>query len=289
MKEYGILGCPLGHTMSPVLHRLLAEESGIPLNYGIFEIPGENLAGNIARLKALDGFNVTIPHKSAIIPHLDALDESAKKYGAVNVVANENGKYIGYNTDCLGFTRAMEAANIPLSGRVCIVGAGGVGRMFATECACRYCQVTLAVKKEHILQMQQDMAAGRQTALGFLKEKLKWLSGHTVQVVPAGELTGEFDLLINATPVGMYPHTQASPVEQALLNQVKAVFDCIYNPQETLLMAQARKAGCQVVGGMPMLVWQAAAAQEIWNGVPFQKEAVGRVMEKMQQEETGYE
>lgn len=283
MKQYGLLGYPLRHTMSPVLHKLLSEESGIPLEYNTVEISPDALEASIPQLKALDGFNITIPHKVAIMSYLDGLDESARKHGAVNVVANQDGKYIGYNTDCLGFVRCMEAAGVPISGKVCVVGVGGVGRMFATECAYRYCQLTLGVKRKHIAQMEADIAAGRRTTLGFLKDELKWISGHTVHIVPVEELSGEFDLLINATPVGMFPKTEASPVAKELLPHVKTVFDCIYNPAETLLMSQARQAGCKVVGGMPMLVWQAAAAEEIWNNIHFEDEQIERVMEKMQE------
>ncbi len=279
MKYAGLLGYPLKHSLSPQLHKKLCSFMGEDIDYRFFEISAEVLPQEIEVLKALDGFNITIPHKLRIIDYLDELDVSAEKHGAVNVVANKNGKYVGYNTDCIGFVRCVEDSGIKIEGKVCIVGLGGAGRMFATECAYRGCQLTLAVRKKHV----DEYEAGQHPDLFELKEKLSKIPGKEVNVVASEELKGDFDLLINASPVGMWPNVDAMPVSREALRSVKAVFDCIYNPRETRLMAEAKAVGCHACGGMAMLVWQAAAAQEIWYGKNFEREQVEQVLREMEE------
>lgn len=279
MKNAGLLGHPLGHTLSPVLHEKLSRFMGEPIEYKKLDFSPEELDAAIPSLKKLDGFNVTIPHKLNIKSYLDELDESALKHGAVNVVSKQNGKHIGYNTDCIGFVRCLEDAEVEIAGSVCVVGVGGAGRMFATECAYRGCQLTLAVRKQHVEQFRK----GTHKDLQELTEKLTRISGKEVQVVFSEELSGDFDLLINASPVGMFPNTDAMPIPQSALKGVQAVFDCIYNPRETQLMKAAKQAGCRVCGGMPMLVWQAAAAQEIWYDKRFTQEQMEQVLQEMEE------
>lgn len=279
MKYAGLLGYPLKHSLSPQLHTKLCRYMDEPIEYNFLEIPLEELSASMPKLKELDGFNVTIPHKLNIKEYLDDFDESAKKHGAVNVVAKQNGKYIGYNTDCIGFVRCMDGAGIPIQGKVCVVGIGGAGRMFATECAYRGCQLFFAVRKEKL----ESFRKGEEAALSSLQQELSAISGKEVQLICSEELHEDFDLLINASPVGMYPKMGAMPVNKEALSRVKAVFDCIYNPRETLLMKSAREAGCRVCGGMPMLVWQAAAAQEIWYGKSFTQEQVQQVLTEMEE------
>ena len=279
MKNAGLLGHPLGHTLSPVLHEKLSRFMGEPIEYKKLDFSPEELDAAIPSLKKLDGFNVTIPHKLNIKSYLDELDESALKHGAVNVVSKQNGKYIGSNTDCIGFVRCLEGAEVEIAGSVCVVGVGGAGRMFATECAYRGCQLTLAVRRQHVEQFRK----GVHKDLQELTEKLTCISGKEVQVVSSEELSGDFDLLINASPVGMFPNIDAMSIPQSALKGVQAVFDCIYNPRETQLMKAAKQAGCRVCGGMPMLVWQAAAAQEIWYGKRFTQEQVEQVLQEMEE------
>lgn len=274
MKNFGLLGYPLKHTMSPQIHIMLGGKLGETLNYQKYEIAPEQLDRNLPDLYKLDGFNVTIPYKIRIIDTLNELDQSAKNHGAVNVVAiSADGRTTGYNTDCIGFTRAMEAEGVPLTGTVCVVGGGGVGRMFAMECALHGCDVILAVKQKHIPD-------GKNIAL-----HIREVSGRDITVCSMEDLpnnTSNIDLLINATPVGMYPIIEASPVDTALLSKVNTVFDCIYNPSETLLMRQAKAAGCKVCGGMKMLIWQAAAAQELWFQKQFDPNDVNVVVNQLE-------
>ena len=273
MKRFAILGYPLGHTLSPKLHRLLAEQLGEQIEYSICAIPPEELEEHFEELFCMDGFNITIPYKVRLMEQLDRLDTSARNHGAVNVVSiAADGKRCGYNTDCVGFVRTMQSHGVPIAGRVCVLGAGGVGRMFATECALRGCTVTLAVRAASMNAAEQVAAHIRS-----LDAPAK------VEVMDIEQLDGSqaYELMINATPVGMYPNVQHSPVDERALRSVRTLFDCIYNPGTTLLMQQAQQAGCQTIGGMEMLVWQAAAAQEIWFGRSFSDRQVAQVAAKM--------
>ncbi len=277
MKQFAILGYPLGHTLSPQLHRLLARELGEQIDYQICQIAPEQLEQRLPELFALDGFNITIPYKVRIIDSLDRLDRTARNHGAVNVVGfSAAGERVGYNTDCVGFVRTMQIHGVEIKGDVCVLGAGGVGRMFATECALRGCRVTMAVRRDSMEKAEPVRAHIRSI------DPQAQVEITDIASLNAGERN--FDLMINATPVGMFPKVQASPVEASTLKKVKILFDCIYNPRQTRLMQDGEAAGCQVIGGLDMLVWQAVSAQEIWFGRQFENEQVERVIAQLQEQ-----
>lgn len=272
-KKFALIGYPLGHTMSPFIQNRLFELAGINANYQVMEIPPSQLEGKMPSLLKLDGFNVTIPHKCAIIPLLQELDKTASLYGSVNTVHCQNGAAKGYNTDSFGFLKALSTAGIDLSGNVAILGAGGAARTFAFESVLSGCSVTLCVR-------QQDITQARE-----LSAELERLSPQgAVSIKSLDQVPENTDLIINATPVGMYPETNASPILADFLNGVKAVFDAIYNPAETVLLKEARKAGARAVGGMAMLVWQAARAQEIWHGISFKESDIASIIEDANRE-----
>ena len=150
MNNFCLIGYPLGHSMSPVIHNELFKLKGINANYSLNEIAPENLKEKYSELKKLDGFNVTIPHKTKIIPMLDTLSQRAELFGAVNTVKIENGKATGHNTDCFGFLRALEMADIKLGGNVLLCGSGGVARMFAFESILAGANLTIAVRADDI-------------------------------------------------------------------------------------------------------------------------------------------
>ena len=215
----------------------------------------------------MQGLNVTIPHKQAVIPLLDRLEGRAKLYRSVNTIAVTESGAVGYNTDADGFLCALKAGGVSLAGRVALLGCGGVGRTFACEAALAGCRLINAVRPE-------DFEASR-----ALKDYvLSLVPGAAFETVELSRLSGDFDLLINATPVGMYPRCDASPVDPGVLARCAAVFDAVYNPEETRLLSAARAAGARTVGGMPMLVWQAAVAHTCWYGADFQAEAVASII-----------
>ncbi len=266
MDKFGLIGHPLGHSMSPLIHEKLFKLSGISdSSYELIDIAPENLSTDVENLKQLRGFNITIPHKTAIIPFTDSLAESAQRYNSVNCIHNDNGKFIGYNTDCDGFLRSAQL--LPIGGDVLILGCGGVGRMIAIETALHGANITLAV-------IPQDI----QTAQLLMAEILSKCADASVRIELISEVNGKYDLLINATPVGMFPKTDACAVSDDVIKNSASVFDVIYNPTETLLMKKARAMGKTAVGGAAMLVYQAVKAHEIWYGGEFNPEDISGII-----------
>lgn len=268
ISRYAVLGYPLGHTMSPFIHEKLFAVHSVSAAYEKKELPPQELPQALPALRKLDGFNLTIPHKSAILPYLDELDGRAARYGAVNTVKCGE-RLTGYNTDYLGFLRTLEDAKISLAGSVLLCGAGGAAHMMAFEAASAGCSLTIAARP-----------SGLPRARGLAEEIRQKIPGAAVGACTYDAIEGDFDLLLNATPAGMYPHPEAMPVNERTVRRCKAVFDAIYNPRETMLLRTARLNGSKCAYGMPMLVWQAAAAQEIWNGLPFTAGQVAPVIEE---------
>ncbi|MCI8360373.1 MAG: shikimate dehydrogenase [Clostridiales bacterium] len=266
-RAFTVIGHPLGHTMSPFIHDALFQLAGRPGAYGAQDIPPEELAGRFGELRRLAGFNVTIPHKQAIIPLLDELDQSAARYGAVNTVFCGE-RTVGYNTDAYGFLKSLETAGFPLGGPVLLCGCGGVARTMAYECLLAGGPLTLAVRENDL------------PAAGTLRIELEQaIPGAQVGIVRLEEAAGQFDLLVNATPVGMYPRCDAMPVREEQLTGCRHVFDAVYNPRRTLLLKTAQRLGIPAVGGMPMLVWQAVRAHEIWDGTVYDPADIQRLVE----------
>ena len=266
MGKYALFGHPLGHSMSPLIHEKLFALSGLAdASYELIDIAPENIADSREILEGLRGLNVTIPHKQAVISLVDELAESAQRYNSVNCISNMNGRLTGYNTDCDGFLRSAEL--LPIGGNVAILGCGGVGRMIAIETALHGGSITLAVIPQDIKNAQLLMA-----------EILAKCSNASVRIADISTLDGSYDLLINATPVGMYPKVGACAVSDTIIENSGSVFDVIYNPKETLLMKKARALGKTAVGGASMLVYQAVKAHEIWYGGSFRTEDIAKII-----------
>lgn len=266
MNKFALIGHPLGHSMSPLIHEKLFALSGLDdTSYELIDIAPEDMADSRGLLETLRGLNVTIPHKQAVISLVDELAESAQRYNSVNCINNDGGKLVGYNTDCDGFLRSAEL--LPIGGNVAILGCGGVGRMIAIEVARHGGNITLAVIPQDIKNAQLLMA-----------EILAKCSGASVRIADISALDGSYDLLINATPVGMYPKADACAVSDTIIENSGSVFDVIYNPKETLLMKKARALGKTAVGGASMLVYQAVKAHEIWYGGSFSTEDVSKII-----------
>lgn len=271
MKHYGLLGFPLKHTMSPPIHQRLFELEGVSdFDYTLKEYSPEELPEKISDVLALDGFNITIPHKVGIIKYIDELADSAKRYDSVNCVVKRDGKYIGYNTDCDGFLRSIEAAGGKLDGTVLQCGCGGVGRMIAIECVRHGAKLTVSVPEgfEDTVEPVKEYAR----ANGFSDD---------IRVVHPNEIEGSFDTLINASPVGMFPKTENCPVTEDIIANCGFVFDVIYNPERTKLMQTAEKHGIKTCGGMAMLVWQAVVAHEIWSGANYSDSDIAKLISDM--------
>lgn len=272
MKKFGLIGYPLGHSMSPLIHRELFKINSINASYELVEINPENFENEFEIMKSFDGFNVTIPHKIGVIPELNALSERAELFGAVNTVENKNGILTGHNTDCHGFLRSLDMAGINLGGKVLVCGCGGVSRMFAFEAVLAGADLTIAVRAS-------GLEAGKRLT-GEIQAKL----GKAAKLVTIDNVDDEFDLIVNGTPVGMHPNTDVCILPKEKVQKSKAVFDAVYNPLETRLISYAKEAGLKYTNGLPMLVWQAAIAQEIWFGVNFSNEQIKNVLKITEEE-----
>lgn len=283
MRKFGILGHPLGHSLSPQIHAALFALDGETVDYQMYDIAPEELTGKFDFLATLDGFNITIPHKVSIIDFCDRLDEGAQRYRSVNCVkcgANSPEK-VGYNTDVIGFTKSIEALGASLGSKVLLIGCGGVGRMMAIETAMSGGDLTIAaLKTDRALaeEVVKEINALKPNA----KVQIAYISGAALDRCDLPEGV-EYDLLVNACPVGMYPKVDRMPCTPAVLDGVKFVFDAVYNPKVTLLAKTAREKGAKAMTGMAMLVLQAVAAHEIWDGASYKTEDINKIIADMEE------
>ncbi len=254
-RKFAVIGHPIGHTMSPFIHKRLFELAKEDGEYIKADISPDELKLRISELNELSGYNITIPHKQAIIPFLDKLDKKAELYGSVNTVRNGSVRE-GFTTDPDGFLKALETSGIPFSGDIVIIGCGGAARTFVYEAALAKCNITIAARSRDKADILAD-----EVSLKVPDTRIKSCL--------ISELDGDFDLLVNATPVGMYPNKDSMPVSEKALSRCKNVFDAIYNPLETVLIQKAKANGSKAVGGMSMLVWQAVVAHQIWDGSQY--------------------
>jgi len=244
---YGIMGFPVAHSLSPAMHNCAFAD--LSLNKIYVPFPVADVAAALQGFRALGvrGVSVTIPHKQAVLPFLDSIDPVAAAIGAVNTLIIKNGRIHGLNTDWLGANRAL-AQVMELAGRrVLLLGAGGSARAIGFGLREAGAEVILASRTPE---------RGRQLAADLACE---W---HPLQ--DAVNISAE--ALVNATTVGMAPAIEQSPVPALDLSKFRVVMDIVYSPLETRLLREAARAGCQVVGGLEMLLFQGAAQFEIWTG-----------------------
>lgn len=273
LKKFGVIGYPIGHSMSPFIHKELFSLRGQKVEYEKYEIAPEGLSETFdSTLRHLDGFNITIPHKLAIMDCCDKIDASAAEYGAVNVIAQRDGEYIGYNTDAYGFLEGLRFSEIPLKGRVMVYGFGGAARTIITECLKADCEVFVGTTADRKAQAEVIVA------------EIAAKNGREIRVLANEEINEQFDLLVHASPVGMYPKVGVSPLTEAQVDLFKYVYDIVYNPAETELLRLAKKLGKTCGGGMSMLVCQAIKGHEYWYGAEFTKEETALVIEKSDKE-----
>ena len=266
--KFGLLGHPLGHSMSPFIHSQLFKLAGVDGVYDLYDISPQDLSSKKDLLFDLDGFNVTIPYKKQIISYLDCLDQSAGRYNSVNVVKTGD-KNIGYNTDVVGFLKSVQSLGATLDGKVLMLGCGGVAQMMGAESVLAGGSLTIAVRDANS-QKVKDLVS----LLKGIKTDAK------IDVVDIKNISGSFDILLNATSVGMHPNVDESPVSEQVVANCKYLFDAIYNPKQTLLAKYAHKHNLAYMTGMEMLVRQAAEAQTIWFDAHFDEKDIKELIEK---------
>ena len=260
----GLIGDPVEHTMSPVMHNAAFAELALDYVYLPFRVKPEDLAPAVSGLRALNvlGFNVTIPHKVSVIPLLDEIDPLAERIGAVNTVVNDNGVLRGYNTDASGFLRALlESGAEPSGKRIVLLGAGGAARAIAYILAEQKARLTILNRREE-LDWAEEIAGNINKDLGNTVGVFELLASHLSAALEKA------DILVNATSLGMSPQSDTSPVPAELIKKGLQVVDIVYNPVRTKLLRDAAGAGAVTVAGLDMLVWQGALAFERWTGQP---------------------
>ncbi len=263
-ERVALLGWPVEHSVSPAMHNAAFAAAGLDWRYELMPAPPGRVFEAVKRLRSggFRGANVTVPHKVAVAGWLDEIEPEASAIGAVNTIARRNDRLIGSNTDAAGFARHLNAKGFdPAGKRALVLGAGGGARAVVVALARAGCAVTLGNRSPHRAKA--------------LVQELAWLSACApMDWVPElsaldAEALGSLDLVVNCTPVGMWPGEDVSPwpIDWAIQPHW-TVYDLVYNPTETRLLAQARAAGARALGGLGMLVWQGALAYQGWTGLP---------------------
>ena len=259
----GLIGGPVEHSVSPAMHNAAFNILGLDYIYLPFRVAKEQLAKAIDGVRALNirGLNVTIPYKVAVIPLLDELEPLAEKIGAVNTIVNNNGILKGFNTDAGGFLQALRKSGFEPWGRKAVVlGAGGASRAVSFALAENGADIVILNR-----QLEMDWAVG-------LAGNISQFSSREVKALELNDdnlkaVLRNADILINATSVGMSPDTGCTPVAKKLVRPGLVVFDAVYNPIKTRLLAEAEAAGARTISGVDMLVGQGALAFEMWTGL----------------------
>lgn len=261
-KLFCVIGDPIEHSLSPAMHNAAFKKLKLNCAYAAFRVAPENLGSAVRGMNTLGfiGASVTIPHKVRVIEFLDELSEEARIIGAVNTIKFRE-KIIGYNTDGIGALKALINNNAnPKNKKILILGSGGAARAIA---------LTLALKGK----------VASLTILGVIEEELKKLvddikketkiraTGKMMTDKTKKEEIARADILIHCTPVGMHPKTDETLVTKDMLRKGLVVMDIVYNPLETKLLKEAKKAGCKTIGGIEMFVTQGAESQRIWLGI----------------------
>ncbi|MDD4875678.1 MAG: shikimate dehydrogenase [Dehalococcoidales bacterium] len=257
----GIIGDPIEHTLSPVMHNAAFRDKGIDYLYLPFRVKSERVGEAVVGMKALNikGLNVTIPHKVTVMKYLDKIDSVAEKIGAVNTIVNGNDVLTGYNTDASGFLQALLDRGIdPAGKKVVILGAGGASRAISFILAERGAYLTIFNRAVNFKRVKD------------LADRISQISTSEIQALELNRenlerVLDDADILVNATSVGMSPDINETPVAYGLLKSGLVVFDIIYNPVKTRLIKEAEMAGAITINGIDMLVWQGALAFEKWT------------------------
>lgn len=242
MKQYGLIGKQLSHSFSPSFFAEFFQKQGIDANYATYELQEISDFPQLIKDHDFSGLNVTIPYKTAIIPYLDELDPLAAEIQAVNVIAFENGKTKGYNTDVFGFQQSIKPFLTFHHERALIFGTGGASKAVA------FVFMSLGIDVIFVSQTESS------------------LSNHFTYADVNEHMIAACKVIVNCTPLGMSPHVDVAPdMPYDALSEEHLLIDLIYNPEETLFMKQGRKHGATAMNGLSMLQHQALKSWEIWN------------------------
>ena len=264
----GIFGYPIEHTFSPVMHNAAFSNLGLNYCYIPFLVSPEHLKDAVQSIRALNmrGVNVTIPHKQSVMPMLDEIKEEAAFIGAVNTIVNNKGKLSGDNTDGRGFMKSLDEKGIPLDGKyVLINGAGGASRAVSYYLCKEAKNVSLYGRSpEKVERLVNDL-------------KILYSNVSSARSIHNIE---EYDMIINATPLGM-KNDDPLPFDTSLLRSTQTVCDLIYT--KTPFIEKAAQQGCTVIDGMGMLLWQGALSFELWTGKKPDIHVMRKALQEAQQ------
>lgn len=275
-KIVGLFGYPVEHTFSPLMHNSAFEALGLNYRYLPFAVNPKDLSKGVAGIKALglDGVNVTIPHKETVMEYLDEISPAAKLIGAVNTIVHREGNLIGYNTDGPGFIRSLEeeVETKVKDKSLLVIGAGGAARAVAIQAVLEGAKKITLVNRnpERSLDIADSIKeSGRNCSVEIFALADEVWQKNLEQI----------DIIVDTSPVGMYPNTQVPPIiSPELLTSNLLVCDLVYNPQDTVLLQAAKARGAKTWGGLGMLIHQGALAFELWTGqkapVHIMKQAV---------------
>ena len=249
---YGVIGNPVQHSLSPIIHNAAFRRMGLNAVYLAFEVINVEEALRGIRGLGVRGISVTIPFKTGVVPFLDNVEGLAKKIGAVNTIVNRRGKLIGYNTDCDGALEALEEKMDLRGKRFVLLGAGGAARAIGFGLQERgYPLIIVNRSKERGQALSRELGCDYLPVSSLVRMK-------------AGEL--EADVIVNATSLGMYPRDGETPIPKELLKEGMMVMDIVYQPLQTKFLREAKEKGCVTVDGLEMLIRQGMAQFEIWTG-----------------------
>ena len=276
-KLTGLIGNPVEHTVSPVLHNTLFLRMGLNGIYIPIKPERDCLGQAVAGLKAagFTGFNVTIPFKEAILEHLDDVSSEVRLLGTANTVHINKGRLVGYNTDGDGFIHGFrKQTGAELVGKsVCILGAGGTARTLAVKLAVEGADKICIINRTQ--SRANEIVSYINSGLPDGTVKTKFVRSAVAESNDAYDILNKYDVIINTTSVGMFPEVNKSPIKEDFEFISKPiVYDVIYNPAETKLIHNAKKNGCITANGTGMLFFQGLKAFEIWMGINVPENAV---------------
>ncbi len=261
-KLLGLIGHPVDHSMSPTFHNRVYSLINLNAVYIAFDVKDDNhLKMALDGIKGLNilGMNVTIPYKEKVIPYLEQLSEEAAIIGAVNVIKNDDGRLVGYNSDAMGFASSLKARGISVYDKdVLMLGAGGAAKAIA---------VALAMDGAHRIRIANRSLERAQALAYLISNSFPHVQIQTLDITER-KLTDEADIIINATSVGMWPNHQAMPISPGQrFSKEQIIIDIIYNPETTIFLKEAQRWGCKTINGMEMLIYQALESIRIWTGI----------------------
>lgn len=258
-KVVGVIGHPIEHSMSPPMHNNAFKELNMDYVYVAFHVLPENIKKLIESCKTLDikGLNVTIPHKTSVIPFLDEIDPTAKKIGAVNTIQFKNGIAKGFNTDGIGAIKSIQEYTTLKGKNILIIGAGGASKAIS---------FTLINENINSLVIANRSKENACNLIENIRMQCDFEEISYVDIKDSSELIDDVDIIINTTPIGMYPkHEVEPPIKTDKINEKHIVMDVIYNPLETVLLKEARLNGATTINGTSMLINQGLESFEIFT------------------------